>query len=638
MGEIMEINEQIKSDFIDYSNYVNFHRALCYIYDGLKPVQRRILYSMYDLGLKPEQGTVKCARIVGDVLGKYHPHGDSSIYGALVRMAQPFSTKLPLITGQGNFGTTSDINSYAAFRYTEAKLSKTGWESVEKLKIKGLVPFEPNFDGTTVEPMFLPVQTPLLLINGTMGIGVGVAATIPPHNETEVLKALELLINKPEATIDEVLQIIKGPDFESGCSVVNKSDFKTIYENGKGSFKMRAKFSFDNNILNITNIPYKVTAESIIISLNQAIDDCLFSFRMREIINLSDKTEKIQIELTGSFNEQDVVKEICQNTAAECSFSLDFKALTDENGSSEKDFIRFNLLTFLKEWLSFHESVIIKEHNIYMSGVKKDLNIQTGLLKALDIMDLLIATIRSSEDTADARIKIAKLGFDSDQIEYILKISLSRLTKIESEQVTKKIDELKEKEREITEILLNPKKFIGSVLSESSKKVKPRSTSILQELFPKIEKVKNSTFFASYAKLGVLKISTLKTKDSFMFSKDNPLRVLQGNKMLVIKNGDKSIYENILGVLDVNSDIVLVSSEGYVNKISATHLSGTRDITLTKKEDIIFFTQKTSGELILENSTEKKTLKIEDIVLKNKGTIGTNCKFKTEVKKVTISK
>ena len=251
----LDLKDKLLENFTEYAEYVNNERAITYYYDGLKPVMRRILYSMYKMKLKPEGQAKKCASIVGQVMA-YHPHGDSGIYNALVRSAQDFSLLHPIIQGTGNLGTI-DMPP-AAMRYTEAKVSKVGWSLVEGLSDK-TVPMIDNYDGTEQEPLFLPVPFPYLLVNGTSGIGVGMAASVPSHNLEDVIDATTHLIFNPDAPVEEVIKILKGPDFNSGCDIVNKDDFISIYKTGRGGFRMRSKFSITARQIRATNLPYRTS-------------------------------------------------------------------------------------------------------------------------------------------------------------------------------------------------------------------------------------------------------------------------------------------------------------------------------------------------------------------------------------------
>ncbi len=398
----MDFAEEMKTSFRDYAMSVIIARALPDVRDGLKPVQRRILYAMNELGLDPKKPHRKSARIVGDTMGKYHPHGDSSIYDALVHMTEDYSLAIPLVDGHGNFGSI-DGDGAAAMRYTEARLSEGAMTMLEHLD-KGLVTFTPNFDDSEKEPTVLPAMLPNLLINGTTGIAVGMATNIPPHNPVEVIDGAIAIMHDPFIGTDELMQLIPGPDFPTGGTIVNAGDLRALYDTGEGKIRIRAKAEIENadygkkNIV-ITEIPYTVAGNKtrLVESLVAAMKDKVFE----EISDVRDESSKegirIVIEVKKDRDAENLLNGLYKKTAMEDTYGANFLAVKD------KQPILFNLKSMLQEFIDFQEELYTKEYEYLLDKAEKRLEIVGGLIRAVDVIDYIIEVLRGSASIKQAR-------------------------------------------------------------------------------------------------------------------------------------------------------------------------------------------------------------------------------------------
>ncbi|HPN74068.1 MAG TPA: DNA topoisomerase 4 subunit A, partial [Candidatus Marinimicrobia bacterium] len=389
----VNIDEEMRSSYLDYSMSVIVARALPDVRDGLKPVHRRILYGMSELGLTYNRPTKKCARIVGEVLGKYHPHGDMAVYDALVRMAQPFSMRYPLVDGQGNFGSL-DGDSAAAMRYTEARMSRIASELLRDID-KETVKFVPNFDESLEEPSVLPTAVPVILVNGSSGIAVGMATNIPPHNLTEVCNAAIYVIDHPEATVDELMQFIPGPDFPTGAFILGKSEIKRAYETGKGVIKMRAQAFVENSktgkeSIIITEIPYQVNKSNLI----EKIADLVREKVIDGITDIRDESDKegirIVIELRRDAYAEVILNQLYNHTQLQESFGINMLALV--NGVPRQ----LSLREILQHFIDFRHEIIIKRTQFDLKQAEDKAHILEGLKIALDNIDEVIAIIKAS--------------------------------------------------------------------------------------------------------------------------------------------------------------------------------------------------------------------------------------------------
>ena len=454
------LDQVMCDDYAIYAKYVIQNRAIPDVRDGLKPVQRRIIYSMHEAGYLFNKPTKKCARIVGDVMGKYHPHGDSSIYEALARMSQSWKINMNLIDFQGNNGSI-DGDSPAAYRYTEARLAPLAEELVRDLE-KDTVDMDLNFDDTLYEPSVLPAHFPNLLLNGTEGIAVAMATEIPPHNLKELIDATIYRINHPNCGFDEILNIIKGPDFPTGGHLLNSDGIKNIYTTGRGKVDIRAKYEIieekDRNLIVVHEIPYKVVKKDIC----YIIDNIRQKKEIDGIIEVVDATEmhkiKIIIALKKDVDPSIVMNYLLQKTPLQTSYSANMVAIV--NGRPET----LNILTYLDSYITHQQEVTTRRTKFDLTKDEKRLNVVDGLIKAISILDEVIETIRASINKSDAKNNlIKKFDFNEEQAEAIVSLQLYRLTNTD---VTKLQDEAKSLRNEIEELnyILNDSKKLNRVI------------------------------------------------------------------------------------------------------------------------------------------------------------------------------
>mgnify|MGYP000847675964 FL=1 len=445
----LDYSEEMRTSFRDYAMSVIVSRAIPDVRDGLKPVQRRILYSMTELGLDPTKPHRKSARIVGDTMGKYHPHGDSSIYDALVHMSKDYALMIPLVDGHGNFGSI-DGDGAAAMRYTEARLSPGAMALLEHLE-KGLIDFMPNFDGTEKEPVVLPAMIPNLLINGTTGIAVGMATNIPPHNPDEVIDGVIAYMDNPEISTRELMNYIPAPDFPTGGTIINVDEMEQIYETGEGKIRIRAKAEIENgdngrkNIV-ITEIPYTVAGNKskLVESLSGLIREKVFD----EIHDVRDESSKegirIVIEVKRDRDIENLLNGLYKKTLLEDTYTVNLLAIKDQQP------VIFNLKGLIREFVDFQVEIYTKEYNFLLDKAQKRLEVVDGLIKATDVIDLIIEILRGSSsvkqaksclmegDTTDIKFKseasrkeAASLRFTEKQADAILSMQLSKLIGLE---------------------------------------------------------------------------------------------------------------------------------------------------------------------------------------------------------------
>lgn len=467
----LDFSDEMKNSFRDYAVSVIIARALPDVRDGLKPVQRRILYAMTELGLSPEKPHRKSARIVGDTMGKYHPHGDSSIYDALVHMTEDYSLSLPLVDGHGNFGSI-DGDSAAAMRYTEARLSKGAMTLLENLD-KGLVDFGPNFDESEKEPLVLPATLPNLLINGTTGIAVGMATNIPPHNVAEVIDGVVAYIKNPEITTRGLMKYIKGPDFPTGATITNSDCIEQIYNTGEGKLTVRAKTEIENsdngrkNIV-ITEIPYTVAGNKtkLLENLVTLTKDKVFD----EIYDVRDESSKegirLVIEVKKDRNIENLLNGLYKKTSMEDTYGVNMLAVKDKTP------ITFTLKHMIQEFVFFQEELYTKEYKHLLAKANDRLEIVDGLIKATDVIDLIIEILRGSKSVKQAKDclidgtieginfksknsekEATTLNFTERQAEAILAMPLSRLIGLELLKLHQESDVLHANIEEYTKIL-----------------------------------------------------------------------------------------------------------------------------------------------------------------------------------------
>ena len=464
-----QIDTRSVSDFteyayLNYAMYVIMDRALPHIADGLKPVQRRIVYAMSELGLKHTAKPKKSARTVGDVLGKYHPHGDSACYEAMVLMAQPFSYRYPLITGQGNWGSPDDPKSFAAMRYTEANMSRYADILLGEIE-QGTVDWQDNFDGSLSEPVTLPARLPNILLNGTTGIAVGMATDIPPHNLHEVVKACIRLLKNPELSTKQLVQTLPAPDLPTTAEIITpKNDMIAMYETGKGSYKMRATYHTDpkqNHLVIINALPYQVSGNKVVEQIAKLMMDKKLPW-VTEIRDESDNlnTCRIVIELKKSkLNIDKIMSHLFANTDLETSYRVNMNMI-GINGKPEVK----NLKSILLEWLSVRKSVVIRRLQYRLDKINERLHILAGLLIAYLNIDEIIDIIRTAEDP---KIELmTRFGLTQTQANAILDIKLRQLAKLEEIELTAEHDRLEAERLLISEQLNNPEMLTKLLIDE----------------------------------------------------------------------------------------------------------------------------------------------------------------------------
>ena len=461
----VEISKEIRSAFLDYSMSVIVARALPDVRDGLKPVHRRILYAMYNTGLYPDKAYRKCATTVGEVLGHYHPHGDASVYDAMVRMAQDFSLRHPLVDGHGNFGSI-DGDPAAAYRYTEARMSKISMKMLEDIK-KDTVNWLPNFDDTEVEPEVLPTKFPCLLINGSSGIAVGMATNVPPHNMGEVAEGVCCLIDNPDAELEEIMQHIKGPDFPTYGIIMGAKGIKEAYATGRGKIVIRARAEIketknDRFKIVVTELPYGVNKRRLI----EKIADLCKEKRIEGIADIQDYTDRhgmhIEITVKRDANAQVVLNNLYKMTDMQTTFGVILLAL--DNGVPKI----LTLKQILQKYIAFQEEIITRRTRFYLKKAEERAHILEGLAKALDIVDDVIATIRACRGgQAEAKQAIMdKFGFDEPQASAIVAYRLGQLAGLEIEKIMNELDELHEKIKDYNDILQNEYRVLDIIKTE----------------------------------------------------------------------------------------------------------------------------------------------------------------------------
>ena len=464
----IDVSEEMRESFLEYAYSVIYARALPDARDGLKPVQRRILFQMNEMGLRPDRGHVKSARVVGEVMGKLHPHGDSAIYDALVRMAQPFSLRLPLIDGQGNFGSLDD--GPAAMRYTECRLTAAALSMTDSLD-EDVVDFRANYDGREVEPSVLPAAFPNLLVNGASGIAVGMATNMPPHNLGEVIDALRHYIENPKASLDELMKFIPGPDLPSGGEILDLANIREAYLTGRGTFKMRAKASIETVTARkkgivITELPFNVGAERVIDRIKTLVESKKLKGISR-VIDLTDgeKGLRLVIEVKSSHEPEELLDELYRLTPMEESFSINSVALVDGRPRT------LGLAELLQVYLKHRLLVVTRRSEFRLSRAKDRLHLVDGLLLAIVDIDKVIKIIRGSEDAQIAREKLIKTFKLSEiQANYILDMPLRRLTKTSKIELEAEQSELNKTIADLKAILASDKK-LKKIVSDELKEI-----------------------------------------------------------------------------------------------------------------------------------------------------------------------
>ncbi|WP_201516867.1 DNA gyrase/topoisomerase IV subunit A [Gulosibacter hominis] len=566
----VDVSAEMRSSFLEYSYSVIYSRALPDARDGLKPVQRRILYQMTEMGLRPDRGHVKSARVVGDVMGKLHPHGDSAIYDALVRLAQPFVQRVPLVDGHGNFGSLDD--GPAAARYTEARLTAAALALTESLD-EDVVDFVPNYDNSLQQPSVLPSAWPSLLVNGASGIAVGMATNMAPHNFGEVVAAARHLLEVPDATLDELMEFLPGPDLPGGAQIVGLDGIRDAYETGRGSFKMRATASIEQITARrrgivITELPYGVGPEKVIEKIKQGVQ----SKKLAGISNVDDLTGRdhglrLVIEVKTGFAPEAVLEQLYRHTPLEDSFHINNVALVDGGPRT------LGLIELLRVYLDHRVDVVRRRSQFRLNRRRERLHLVEGLLIAIVDIDEVIQIIRSSDDAPQASERL-KLVFDlSDaQAEYILELRLRRLTKFSRIELEAERDQLA---REIAELeaLLADRQLLHAQVSRELESVAdqfttPRRTVLLSE-----DAVAASPRSKKAVSAEALQVKNEPTR-VLLSTSGKILRVDLGDNDLFPAPKRRSKHDAILAQVSCASldEIAAVTSAGRVYKMVASSL------------------------------------------------------------------
>ena len=477
--EQMPLRTFTERAYLNYSMYVIMDRALPFIGDGLKPVQRRIVYAMSELSLNATAKYKKSARTVGDVLGKFHPHGDSACYEAMVLMAQPFSYRYPLVDGQGNWGAPDDPKSFAAMRYTESRLSKISEILLSELG-QGTVDYQPNFDGTLAEPQYLPARLPHILLNGTTGIAVGMATDIPPHNINEIADAAVMLLDNPKAGLDDVLEIVQGPDFPTEAEIISpKSEIRKIYEQGRGSIKMRATWNKEDGEIIISALPHQSSPSKVIAQIAEHMTAKKLPM-LEDIRDEADHENPIRIVLVPRSNRVDtdaLMAHLFATTDLEKSYRVNMNMI----GLDHKPAVK-GLLEILNEWLAFRRTTVTRRLQYRLDKVLSRLHILEGLMIAFLNIDEIIEIIRH-EDDPKAEL-MARFNLSDEQADAILNLRLRHLAKLEENQLKAEQDEL-EKDRLNLEAILGSERRLNTLIKkeiqeDAKKYASPRMSQLVE--------------------------------------------------------------------------------------------------------------------------------------------------------------
>ena len=477
--EQMPLRTFTERAYLNYSMYVIMDRALPFIGDGLKPVQRRIVYAMSELGLNATAKYKKSARTVGDVLGKFHPHGDSACYEAMVLMAQPFSYRYPLVDGQGNWGAPDDPKSFAAMRYTESRLSKISEILLSELG-QGTVDYQQNFDGTLAEPQYLPARLPHILLNGTTGIAVGMATDIPPHNINEIADAAVMLLDNPKAGLDDVLEIVQGPDFPTEAEIISpKSEIRKIYEQGRGSIKMRATWKKEDGEIIISALPHQSSPSKVIAQIAEQMTAKKLPM-LEDIRDEADHENPIRIVLVPRSNRVDtdaLMAHLFATTDLEKSYRVNMNMI----GLDHKPAVK-GLLEILNEWLAFRRTTVTRRLQYRLDKVLSRLHILEGLMIAFLNIDEVIEIIRNEDDPKAELMR--RFNLSDEQADAILNLRLRHLAKLEENQLKAEQDEL-EKERLNLEAILGSERRLNTLIKkeiqeDAKKYASPRMSQLVE--------------------------------------------------------------------------------------------------------------------------------------------------------------
>ena len=558
----VDINHEMKKCYIDYAMSVIVGRALPDVRDGLKPVHRRILYSLQGLGLTPEKGYRKCARIVGEVLGKYHPHGDSSVYDALVRMAQDFSMRYMLVDGHGNFGSV-DGDSAAAMRYTEAKMNKIAVEMLRDIN-KNTVDFMPNFDGEEQEPVVLPSRFPNLLVNGSSGIAVGMATNIPPHNLGEIIDGTIMLIDNPEVTVLDLMTKIQGPDFPTGATIMGKAGIRAAYETGRGKIVVRADAEIEEengrHKIVVTEIPYQVNKAKLIENIAELVKDK----KITGISDLRDESDRegmrIVIELKRDANPNVVLNLLYKHTKLQDSFGVIMLALVNNEPQV------LNLKQILVNYIDYQKEVITRRTIFELNKAEARAHILEGLRIALDNIDEVISIIRHSETAEIAKNTLMeKFALSDKQSTAILEMRLRRLTGLEREKIEEEYAELMKQIEYLNSILASEEKLL-SVIKDELAEIKAKYS---DERRTKIEKVVNEIDIEDLIQEEDVVITLTKGGYIKRISADTYSAQRRGGKGIQAMTTKEDDFVEHVMITSTHSDVLFFTNRGRVYKLRA---------------------------------------------------------------------
>lgn len=558
----VDINKEMKRCYIDYAMSVIVGRALPDVRDGLKPVHRRILYSLQGLGLNPEKGYRKCARIVGEVLGKYHPHGDTSVYDALVRMAQDFSMRYMLVDGHGNFGSV-DGDSAAAMRYTEAKMNKIAVEMLRDIN-KNTVDFMDNFDGEEREPVVLPSRFPNLLVNGSSGIAVGMATNIPPHNLGEIIEGTIALIENPEITILDLMTKIKGPDFPTGATIMGKAGIRAAYETGRGKVVVRANAEIEEengrHKIVVTEIPYQVNKAKLI----ENIADLVKDKRLTGISDLRDESDRdgmrIVIELKRDANPNVVLNLLYKHTKLQDTFGIILLALVNNEPKV------LNLKQILENYVEFQKEVITRRTVFDLNKAEARAHILEGLKIALDNIDEVISIIRNSKTSEIARDTLMeRFNLSEKQSQAILEMRLRRLTGLERDKIDDEYNELMKQIEYLQSILESEEKLLG-VIKDELIEIKNKYS---DERRSKIEKIVNEIDIEDLIQEEDVVITLTNSGYIKRISADTYSAQRRGGKGIQAMTTKEDDFVDHLMITSTHSDVLFFTNKGRVYKLRA---------------------------------------------------------------------
>ncbi len=557
-NDSIQLAEFAEKAYLEYSMYVILDRALPNICDGLKPVQRRIIFAMSELGLNSSSKFKKSARTVGDVIGKYHPHGDSACYEAMVLMAQDFSFNYKFIEGQGNWGSIDNPKSFAAMRYTEAKLTRYAESLLDELKFK-TVDWCPNFDGTLMEPMILPAKVPNILVNGSSGIAVGMATDIPSHNLNEVIKATILLIEKPKSSLEDLMKLVVAPDFPTGGLIVNsKDELDSIYKNGFGSIRLRASLTIRKKEIIIDELPYQVSTSKIMEQIASQIEQKKINF-VDDIRDESDHKSPVKIVISlrrTKFDAALIAEHFCATTDLEKTIRVNFNLIGIDGNPSRK-----NIKQIIQEWLKFRISKIEKKFQFQKSEVEKRIHVLEGYLVAVFNIEAIISIIRNSDHPKQEIQK--KFALSEVQAKSILELRLKQIAKLEEEKVKKERDILQEQLNEINKVL----KSKNSIKKQIKKELEEERISFGKERTSRLIAMPVAKDIDFNELIGPEPISVILSNDAWVKS-------IKGHKInlekIPFRQGD-----SLLSLLEVSTkdEITFFDEGGRVYCIESSKLS-----------------------------------------------------------------